>query len=73
MEILLTFQEEYLVKWDGEPESNSTWISSKDLLYKDAIKAFENSLLAHFQPETVSDGVNSIRLNCSAVQCSCIA
>lgn len=55
-------QDEYLVKWAGMAESENTWISSKDLLYKDAIKKFENSLMSHFQPITTPQNV-SVNLN----------
>lgn len=52
-------QDEYLVKWVGMAESENTWISSKDLLYKDAIKQFENSLMSHFKPMATPQNVSA--------------
>lgn len=45
-------QVEYLVKWVGLPESSNSWITSKDMLHKEAIKQFESSLLSHFKRST---------------------
>lgn len=42
------------MKWVGVPESSNTWIPSKDVLDKEAIKKFENSLLSHFIPTTTT-------------------
>lgn len=51
--LCLQFQTEYLVKWAGESESENTWISANDLLYKDAIKDFENSLMSNNPKTTI--------------------
>ncbi|XP_031616853.1 heterochromatin protein 1-like [Contarinia nasturtii] len=43
-------KEEYLVKWVGMPETENTWITASDMLYKEGIKHFESSVLSHFKP-----------------------